>query len=242
MSGIEASVRVGMLNDVERLRIISQNLANVGTVGYKRQIAVTQPFDLQLQGATAARAAGEAGPVVVGYSDRTPGTLAHTGNPLDLAIEGDAYFVVERGQQEVLTRQGTLRLDGEGRLVSVGGHPVMTTSGAVRLTGAAPAIGPEGDIRDNGGLVGQLKVMSVSNPESMIELGNGMFAPSEGTTLEAATSARIRQGYTETANVTAMNEMIGLIDAVRHFETSQKLLKGYDGMLERALSDLGSFQ
>jgi flagellar basal-body rod protein FlgF len=239
MSVVAAATEIGMLNDVERLRIVSHNLANVGTVGYKREIGVVQQFDAQPPGGGPASSAG---PAVVAFTDRSPGALTHTGNPLDLAIEGDAYLVVDSGQQEIYSRQGTLRLDADGRLVNVNGQPVMTVAGAVRLTGPAPAIDAEGNIRDNGALIGQLKLVTVGNPESLIELGNGMYATTEATVLQPADAARIRQGYTEAANVMTMNEMINLLDTVRHFETSQKLLQGYDNMLERALADLGSFQ
>jgi flagellar basal-body rod protein FlgG len=243
MNTITAATEIGMLNDVEALRVVSHNLANVGTVGYKREIGVAAPFDAQLRGASAAALEKGLGASLSSFTDRTPGTLTHTGNPLDVAIEGDnAYLVIDSGHQEIYSRQGTLRLDADGQLVNLSGQPVLTTNGAVRLTGPAPAIDQEGNIRDNGTLVGQLKLVKIDNPQSLTALGNGQYVGSDATVADSADAARVRQGYTEAANVITMNEMINLIDTVRHFETSQKLLQGYDGMLERALTDLGNYQ
>jgi flagellar basal-body rod protein FlgF len=243
MSTIVTVTEMGMLDDVERLRIISHNLANVGTVGFKRALAVPQPFEDRMAEAAASSAQNTpAASTVSSYIDRSPGTLSHTGSPLDLAIEGDAYFVIDTGQQQAYTRQGTFRLNADGQLVTLSGQPVMTTAGDVRLTSPTPVIDTQGNIRDNGTVVGQLELVTVSNPQSLSEVGNGVYAGSNSTVTESADSARVRQGFTEAANVVTMNEMIRMIETVRHFEASQKLLQGYDAMLDRAISDLGSVQ
>jgi flagellar basal-body rod protein FlgF len=243
VSTIVSATEMGMLDDVERLRIISHNLANVGTVGFKRELAVTRPFDEQVtEAGVSAATAGQSTTTMTSYVDRSPGTLTHTGNPLDLAIEGNAYFVIDTGQQEAYTRQGTFRLDADGQLVTVNGQPVVTTAGDVRLTGPTPVIDTQGNIRDNGSIVGQLKLVTVADPQSLLEVGNGLYISSSSTTPETADTARVRQGFTEAANVITMNEMIRMIETVRHFEASQKLLQGYDAMLDRAISDLGSVQ
>jgi flagellar basal-body rod protein FlgF len=225
VSGIVTATEMGMLNDTERLRVISNNLANVGTVGFKRQLAVgSASFDQ----------------VLTAYTDRSAGTLTHTGNPLDLALEGDAYFVVDTGLQAAYTRQGTFRLDADGQLVTSNGQKVVTTEGDVRLTSPAPAIDAQGNIRDNGAVVGQLKLVTVNNPQSLLESGNGLYTATDSTVAVPAETARVRQGYTEAANVVTMNEMIKMIETVRHFEASQKMLQGYDAILDRAITDLGN--
>lgn len=243
MSTIVSATEMGMLDDVERLRIISHNLANVGTVGFKRELAVSRPFDEQMtEAGVSAETTAPLTTSVTSYVDRSPGTLTHTGNPLDLAIEGNAYFVIDTGQQEAYTRQGTFRLDADGQLVTVSGQPVMTTAGDIRLTSPTPVIDTQGNIRDNGSIVGQLKLVTVPDPQSLQEVGNGLYIAANSAATGSADTARVRQGYTEAANVVTMNEMIRMIETVRHFETSQKLLQGYDAMLDRAISDLGSVQ
>jgi len=242
MSTIVAATQMGMLDDVERLRIISHNLANVSTVGFKRELAVSSQFEQQVRNASSPDGLHGTPSLVGSYTDRSPGALTHTGNPLDLALEGDAWFVVDTGQQEAYTRQGTLRLDADGQLVTVSGQRVVTTSGDVRLTSAAPTIDAQGNIRDAGAIIGQLKVVTVANPQSLTETGDGLYVASDSTVTGSADTARVRQGFTEASNVISMNEMIKMIESVRHFEASQKLLQGYDAMLDRAITDLGSVQ
>jgi flagellar basal-body rod protein FlgF len=240
MNAIASATETGMLGDVERLRIISNNLANVGTVGFKRSLAVSNSFDQTLQAAGGPQGADPSASIVTAFTDRSAGTLTHTGNPLDLAIEGDAYFVIDTGRQEAYTRQGTFRVDSDGQLVTANGQPLMTISGDARLTSPSPAIDSQGNIRDNGAIVGQLKLVTVNNPETLTDSGGGLFMPSDATAAVPADAARVRQGYTESANVVTMNEMIRMIETVRHFEASQKMLQGYDAMLDRAITDLGS--
>lgn len=243
MSTIVAATETGMRDDAERLRIISNNLANVGTVGFKRQLAVSSSFDQQmLQSAAGTQSGQRAGSLLTAYTDLSAGTLTHTGNPLDLALEGDAYFVIDTGLQEAYTRQGTFRLDADGQLVTANSEKVVTTEGDVRLTSPAPSIDAQGNIRDNGAVIGQLKLVTVSNPQSLLETGNGLYTATDSTVAAPADSARVRQGYTEAANVVTMNEMIKMIETVRHFEASQKMLQGYDAMLDRAITDLGTTQ
>jgi flagellar basal body rod protein FlgG len=238
VSTIVTATEMGMLGDAERLRVISNNLANVGTVGFKRQLAVSS-FEQQVQ--SAGPVVGQrTGAALTAYTDRSAGTLTHTGNPLDLALEGDAYFVIDTGLQEAYTRQGTFRLDVDGQLVTSNGQKVVTTEGDVRLTSPAPTIDAQGNIRDNGAVVGQLKLVTVNNPQSLLETSNGLYTATDSTATAPAETARVRQGYTEAANVVTMNEMIKMIETVRHFEASQKMLQGYDSMLDRAITDLGN--
>jgi flagellar basal-body rod protein FlgF len=243
VNAILSAAEAGMLNDVERLRIISHNLANVSTVGFKRELAVTRPFGAMLEasGVNSASVA-LARPIVASQTDWSPGALVHTGNPLDLALEGAGYFVIDTGAGEAYSRQGTFHLNSAGTLVNVGGQPVLTGSGEVRLTSPMPSIDARGNIRDGEAVVGQLRIVSVAKPESLRAIGNGMLLPTDASEINANDSVRVRQGYTEAANVASMNEMVKMIETVRHFETSQRLLLGYDAMLGRAITDLGSTQ
>jgi flagellar basal-body rod protein FlgG len=241
MSEIARAAELAMLADTERLKLIGHNLANVSTVGFKRQVGIVTPFAQALLRSGQASAAAESARLMTVYTDHSAGTLARTGNPLDLAIEGDAYFAIDTGQQEAYTRQGTFRLNADGELVTSTGQRVVMASGDVRLTSAVPEIDTQGNIRDNGTLVGQLKLVTIARPNELQQIGDGLYAPANPDTavVGIADSARVRQGFTEASNVVTMNEMVALLDAVRHFETSQKVLQGYDAMLNRAITDLG---
>jgi flagellar basal-body rod protein FlgF len=241
MSEIARAAELAMLADTQRLKVISHNLANVSTVGFKRQVGIVTPFSQALLRSGEVSAAAEASGSMTAYTDHTAGTLARTGNPLDLAIEGDAYFAIDTGQQEAYTRQGTFRLNADGELVTSTGQRVVMTNGDVHLTSAVPEIDAQGNIRDNGTLVGQLKLVTIPRSNDLQQIGDGLYAPvnPDSAGVEVTDSARVRQGFTEASNVVTMNEMVALLDTVRHFETSQKVLQGYDAMLDRAITDLG---
>jgi flagellar basal-body rod protein FlgG len=242
MSEIATAAEIGMLTDTERLRLIGHNLANVGTVGFKREVGLVSPFEARLVRSGGPEAQRSASQLMSTYVDHSPGTMTRTGNPLDLAIEGEAYFAIDTGQQEAYTRQGTFRLNVDGELVTSSGQRVVMTGSNVRLTSPAPQIDSQGNIRDGDTLVGQLKLVTIAHPNDLQQIGDGLYTLNDPATAEVSDSARVRQGFTEAANVVSMNEMVSLLETVRHFETSQKMLQGYDAMLDRAITDLGNTQ
>ena len=227
----------GMLNDVERLRVLSQNIANSATLGFKREIPLLRPaFETALQ---ANWPNAVPAPVTATAMDATGGPLRMSGGPLDVAVDGDGFFVLKSPAGEVYTRQGTFRLDPNGRLVSSSGLPVLGDAGELVLPSPEPRIDRQGAIWDGTNLVGQLRVVRFDDPTQLISIGNGMFT-TRATPSVLGESARVRQGFVETANVIAMHEMVRLIETVRHFEAGQRVVRGYDTMLGTALSTLGS--
>src|SRR6185312_6612280 len=126
---------IGMQNDLQRMSSISQNLANVLTSGYKREVPVTRTFDSYMQDAAVqgADVAGQTAPANAPAIDTTPGALRATRNPLDVAIDGEGFFEVMTDQGSAYTRQGAFRTDAGGHLVTAQGLPVMGTSGEISL-------------------------------------------------------------------------------------------------------------
>ena len=234
---------VGMLHDVERLHTISNNLANGNTVGFKREIAVSRPFMDYLGSASASRSFGAsaavARPQFSTVTDYSSGTLKHTGNPLDLALEGEGHFVLSADGGDLYTRQGNFHIDASGRLVGQGGIPVAGVSGDIQVTVPDPRIDQRGVVWEGSTEVGQIRIVRVVNPGSLDNLGTGIFAARADTELSDIDVAHIRQGYAEMANLLAMNEMINMIETVRHFEASQRLVRSYDTMLDRGVNLVG---
>jgi len=237
-----AMIESGMQSDVQRLHVISQNLANLSTTGFKREVAVTRAFNDYLHGGvngTGLQATGYAQPVVTTTTDQSAGPLKYSSNPLDVAVEGDGYMVVAAPWGEAYTRQGSLQIDATGRLVTSGGLAVLGTSGEIHLSGSTPRIDQEGNVYDGTQLVDRLRVVQAPDPSTLVRVGSGLFANEASGSIVEATNYRMRQGYTEAANVVSMHEMIKMIETVRHFEASQKLARGYDDMLDRAINLLG---
>lgn len=249
MSGALSVVEASMTNDVRQLNLISHNLANVSTAGFKRSLAVTEPFGPYLVSASGGLDRGTIGALMVPQGrlmvqamDPQPGVFTYTGNPLDIAIEGDGFFEVSSPQGTVYTRNGALRLDGNGRLVTAKGLVVQGVNGEIRLTGSSPSIDRQGRIWEGDQAIGQLRLVKFANPQTLTALGEGRYQGTDSGASEVAEAeVRLRQGYIEASNVNMMDEMVRLISTMRHFEFNQKVLKGYDEMLETVIRTIGEF-
>jgi flagellar basal body rod protein FlgG len=232
-----AMTEAAMLSDVERLRVASHNLANSGTVGFKREISLMRPdFETALQ--SNFRLVPSA-PVPATAVDYKGGALRLSNNPLDVALEGDGFFVLASPSGPVYTRQGSFQLDPKGRLVSATGLAVMGDSGEMVLPTADPRIDRQGNVWDGQNAVGRLRVVQFARPGALEALGGSVYSAGSATPAPIET-VNVRQGFVETANVGAMHEMVRLIETMRHFEASQRILRGYDAMTGIALNTLGS--
>lgn len=230
-----------MMNDMARLTTLSQNLANGTTNGYKKEIAVTRPFveHLGVQGSAAALAV--TGPAAGSVTDFRAGAMKYTGNPLDVAAADDGFFEVQTDHGPAYTRAGNFRLDERGRLVTEAGLPVMGVGGELLLGTSQPLIDPEGKVFEGDRQVGQLKMVRFTDPRSLTAAGGGLFRAGPSSTVSTDGYNRVRQGYTEASNVDSMAEMVRMIETMRHFESGQKLVQGYNDMLERSIRTLGEF-
>lgn len=229
--------------DAQKLNTISHNLANVSTNGYKRQRAISVPFQEHLN-ANAAHGLSPLPTTLSGHvvqNDLRPGTLRTTGQPLDLAIEDAGFFEIKTPQGMVYTRRGDFQIDSQGRLVTHEGYPVMGLGGEILPGTPTPVIDQNGAIFDKDQKVGQIKVIHFTNPESLARLESGVFAQTAETQISTGGYAKVRQGHLESSNVTSMEEMVRMIETMRHFEAGQKIVQGYDEMIEKALKKFGEF-
>jgi len=215
-------------NDQLRIDGISRNLANVSTIGYRRETFVARPFAQLMQGSVESGVEVSLGvPQLQAQVDPHAGTLKETSQPLDVAIEGDGFFEVATAGGPAYTRQGNFHLDARGRLVTDAGDPVMGVGGEMLLASGEPQIDRQGRITDNGRPAGQLKVVRFEGTPAFKRMGAGLLQPPAGATpVEAATT--VRQGHVESSNVSSMTEMVGLVQTVRHYESSQRVVQAYD--------------
>jgi flagellar basal-body rod protein FlgG len=223
-----------MRNDAESLRVIGNNVANMETVAYRREVALMRP---SFEAASDEARAALAPPLGVETAvDQRPGTLKSTGESLHLALEGPGFFVVDTPQGEALTRRGDFRLDAEGRLVTQVGLPVLGEAGVIHIEGT-PQIEADGSMRIAGNVVAQLRIAQVAGESPITPLGGDLY--SAAVLPEANPATRVRQGFLETSNVESVHEMVRLIETMRHFETVQRFVRGYDDMMSKAISELG---
>jgi flagellar basal-body rod protein FlgF len=231
-----AVIASAMRADAEALRLISQNVANAQTPAYRREMQlVSSAYD-----AVASAGAGDASPLQLDSAiDLRPGTFQSTAEPLNLAIEGPAFFVVSTAFGERLTRRGDFQLDAQGRLVTGTGDPVLGTNGPIQLPAGRPVITADGTVRVGDTVVDRLRLVEVTGPAALLPSGDGLYALAEGEQPLETNAAQVRQGFLETSNVQSVDEMISLMETMRRFETAQRFIQGYDSMVDEAITTLG---
>jgi flagellar basal-body rod protein FlgG len=246
-----------MIAQQTHIDTIAHNMANVGTTGFRRSRAEFQDLIYQQVRTPGGRTAdGGTLPtgIQIGQGTRTvstelvhtQGTLQQTGNPLDLAIEGEGFLQVLRpGGEIAYTRAGNLKLDAEGRLVTVDGLPVEPAI-TVPRDATSVTVGPDGTISvtqpgDGRSMeLGQLQIARFSNPGGLEALGRSMFRPTTASGQPLVVqpgqegAGTIAQGFLEGSNVEVVNEMIDLISSQRAYEINQRVIQASDEMLRKA--------
>lgn len=222
-----------MQNDMQRMNLIANHAANALTPGFKRSL---------LSAVNASQAQQGLAPLQATSLDFRPGVPRRTGGPLDVAIIGDGFLELTTSQGVAYTRNGSLRIDEQGRLVSAAGDSVAGLSGDIRLATSAPTIDRDGRIFEKGVQTGQLKIVRFEQAQSALRaIGDGLYRPLEGQTAQEVSRPQVLQGHLEASNVDATREMVSLIETYRHFETSQRLLQIYDDMRDKTFRSLGQF-
>lgn len=250
MNEILSAVLASMHADLARVERAAMNLANAQTPAYKREVVAATPFAARLTAAGAPALgdhAREAGGLTAVHLDQRAGTLRTTGQSLDFAIVGEGWFEIATAQGPAYTRQGNFRLDARGRLVTQQGLPVMGLGGEIQLPHGRPVIDAAGRVFDGQPSAGrrvdapiaQLKVVQFERAAPMQRLGDGLYAASGGLRPASEGAVQVHQGMLENSNVSHMQEMVRLMESVRHFESLQKALTGYDEMLAAGIRRLG---
>lgn len=226
-----------MVREQERT---ANNLANANTIGYKRDRMFTEVLAERLDAEQAPRSDRN----TVQWADLTQGPLEQTGNPLDLALRGDGFFVVsgEGDGAERYTRAGRFVLDADGLLRTPTGALVEGADGPLQLpTNAAEImIAEDGSIRADGHSVGQLRVVTFDDPTKLRRSDDATFE-ADGMAAIELERPTVLQGYVESSNVDPIEEMTEMIEHFRLFETQQKILQSHDQVLGAITRDLGRF-
>lgn len=245
----------GALTSLYRMDVLANNLANLSTVGFKADSPVLMQRDpvriedgvMLPSNAMLERLGGGVMPARNRVSFEQ-GSMISTGNPLDVAIEGDGFFVLldERGEDADrlrLTRDGRFTRNGDGTLVSAAsGRPVLDPSNRqIVLPDASPIlIGPDGSIRQNGAEVASIQVCAVPDRSRLSKVGNGMFrAPAEAMSGLTAATGTVKQGMIEGASVDPIRAMMSVTDAGRDVEANLGMIASHDRLTERAINGLG---
>lgn len=247
----------GMVNEQHRMDTLTNALANVTTVGYKKEGSTSQSFNDVLTvkikdtsvGVGNVRKIGVKNPgVKIGenYVDYTQGSFRITDNTYDLALAGDGFFAVEftnkAGETSIkYTRNGHFTLNKEGYLTTQEGDFVLDPQNRrIRVdTLKDSVITQDGVISQNGQTVGTVAVWDFEDYNYLKRYGETYFEPVDGAARVEAQDVDVESGYLEMSNVQTVQEMVNLIAITRQYESNQKIIQTYDSTLDVAVNQLG---
>lgn len=246
----------GMNAQQNRLDAISNNLANVDTAGYKRDITVSKSFPellirrtnadgvYQLQnGMGSSDAAPVIGKLGLGvetnenYIDFSQGSFKSTNSKTDAALSGKGFYVIETPLGERYTRNGNFLIGKEGILETKDGYPVLGENGYIYLEDDKITVNEDGIISksEDGSEIDRFKVVRFDNERYLKKMGESMYSTNDiagpAHIAEGNERPKFLQGYSETSNVNVVNEMVQMIEVNRAYEANQKTITSEDSMM-----------
>lgn len=258
------TAHTGMVNEMKRLDILANNLANADTTAYKKEGTTSRTFademSLRIKDSSNMGIPKKLGDITYGvhlgqvYTDYSTGNFKVTDNTTDFAIEGNGFFAVaftdKQGNTSVkYTRDGAFTVNKEGYLVTKDGDYVLNATGAmngdpgqnnyIRLDpNAAITVNKLGYVMQNNQIVGTIGMVDVDNYDYLEKYGENLYNLLPGGN-RIATDVNIEQGTLETSNVNVVNEMVNMITIQRAYEAGQKVITSIDGTLDRAVNNVG---
>ena len=246
----------GMINEQHRMDVLTNNLANANTNGFKKEGATSQSFDSVLaykikdvtEGYSLAKRIGVNNSGVKigeGYTDFSQGPLKNTDNTFDLALSDQGFFAIEftnkSGETSTkYTRDGNFTLTQEGFLVTQDGDFVLDQNGQhIKIDPVkATTINRNGQIVQDGRVVATIQVADFEDYNYLERYGENYYQPIDGAK-EKESAAQVHSGYLETSNISVVTEMVNMITVSRAYESNQKVITTYDGTLDIAANQLG---
>lgn len=225
----------GMAVRQEKIDLLAHNLANANTVGFKMGEVVLEERHLEIPGGRSDAPSHVR--LVERRTDFSPGELQYTGEPLDVALGQEGFFLIQAPDGVKLTRDGRFSLDGEGRLV-LRGMPVLGESGEIRSDGGGLLINKEGNVSSGSTPLGKLKIVRVNEPQKLTALGDGLYAVPDGVSFQEVSKVEVFPGHLEMSNVNSIKCMVQMIEAVRAFEMNQRMVQTLDRLGEKAVQEL----
>lgn len=210
--------------------IISRNLANVNTVGFKMNRPSFSTFmneDKSIHGVALTK-------MVI---DHKQGSIKETGNKLDLAIHGNGYFTMETPDGLRYSRNGHFLLNSENNLINDMGWKLAGEGGPIILPQNVKnvLIGENGRVSADGVVAGTLKIVDFKNKDDLKEVGSSSFMSKSDSPGGRAEEFAVQQGYLENSNVNVIDEMVSLMANMRSFEGNNKVTKSIDRTLEKLI-------
>jgi len=226
MSDIAAQISSTIDGLTREFNIISHNLANVNTIGYKRRC---NAFSQSLAGKGAATTGSGDLATLKTTFDFSQGGLTETGRSLDFALCGEGFFVIETPEGPLYTRNGMFRLDKNGQIVDSAGRTVAGESGPISVPqGVVPSqisVSSDGNIKAAGALIGKFRLVNFKGDNGeLVPAGLNSFQASGEMKPEATKNLIVKQGFQENSNVQMVEELVDMIMVSRLYESNMKFM------------------
>jgi flagellar basal-body rod protein FlgG len=213
----------GALMKQKQMEVISNNLANSDTTGFKKDGVTFRQYLVSEHNGVEQELDGRAMTYYdETYTDYSHGGIVQTGNPLDVALDGKGFFALEGDKY---TRRGDFKLDSEGYLSTKNGEKVMGVGGPIQITGNDVSIGSRGEVKVDGEIIDAIRVVDFDNYKELVKTGDSIYTTAQEA---VASKANVAQGYKEMSNVNVIKEMTEMINTFREYESYQKLIQSYD--------------
>ncbi|MGA2722565.1 MAG: flagellar hook basal-body protein [Bryobacteraceae bacterium] len=227
MDALTIAAASGIRSRMQSLDLLANNLANTGTAGFKRDQEFYGLFSSDEATADANGSMATLPVIQRQWTDFSPGIVQVTGNPLNVALSGSGFLVVNGPKGPLYTRNGNLQLLPSGELASADGYPLRNTDGGTiqAASGKQIEIGTDGTVQQNGQSLGQLAVVAFQSTGSLTKMGSTCFANSDPKNLPvAAANVEVQQGKIENSNVPVAEAAMRLVGVMRQFEMLQKAI------------------
>lgn len=239
------------LDQQKRLEMLANNLANSTTLGFKQDLAVFHLTE-ESTGQTVAMTAPEAafvlprdldlsmGTASATCTDFSQGAMRHSGNRLDLALDGRGFFCIQTDDGVQYMRRGNFSLNADGLLVTDAGLPVLGEGGEITVQGHAVTVDEDGSLTVDGALIDKLRIVDFPDDARLEKQGESLFAPQNPDTASAVPeNTRVKQGFVELSNVDPIRVMTEMIEVLRGYEAYQKVIQSVDEIDGQAVSEVG---
>jgi len=222
----------------KEMQVVANNVANISTTGFRREgVVFTEVIKaLPTEGGGVAMAAARAR-----FSDPSQGSVSQTGNPLDLAIQGRGYFMVETPDGNRLTRAGAFALNTEGEIVNPDGLRLLDAGGApifIPPDAAVVSVAQDGTVSSDGNPLAQIGIYEVQNDTALSRQFGTLFNPGDQEPLQSQEPV-VLQGFIEGSNVNPVTEMARMIEVQRTYEMGMKFLENEDQRIRNVTRTLG---
>lgn len=227
------ATQVAMLQDQLKLQSISQNVSNMQTPGYKRQLLESIGFDQQFNAQL-----NTVSQQMKFATQNLQGTFVQSQHPTELALSGEGYFQVQTEEGIFYTRRGDFHVNEHGELATATGAILLGKNGSLRVDDNAFTVDANGGVIIDKNKIDQINMVTFDNPNTLNYLGEGLFESQE-TPQPVDGSTRLLQGHLEQSNVKSIDEMMNMVKTSRHFESAQRVMRTADKLLSTAINQLG---